>query len=166
MWKVGRETSLYTPARKAVYHTYILPWRVGSFSFFCACSPWGKAATNGDPIRQDRRPNATNALRHHLVWFYGSSTAEYQSVSPFDCMHGYYMQLCYTICNPRAEETVTREVMVSYWCIYCALSLLIHNKYFVVDPGGREAAWLLGLRFRIPLRAWMFVSCFCCVLYR
>jgi hypothetical protein len=83
------------------------------FSFFCACSPWGKSATNGNPIRQDRRPNATNALRQHLVWFYSSSTVEFQSVSPFDCVQRYYMQLCYTICNPRAEESVTREVTFS-----------------------------------------------------
>jgi hypothetical protein len=27
-----------------------------------------------------------------------------------------------------------------------------------------ETAWLLGMRFRIPLRAWIFISCVCCLL--
>ena len=31
---------------------------------------------------------------------------------------------------------------------------------------GSAIAWLLGLRVRIPLTAWMFVSCACCVLCR
>ena len=136
------------------------------FPFSVHVIPKGKAATNGNPIRQDRSPTTTKALRHHLLWFFSSSTVEIQSVSPFDCVHGSYAQLCYTICYPRAKEAVTREVMFSYWCFCCASSFLIHNNHFVFDPGGREAAWLLGPQFRVPLRAWMFVSCVCYVLCR
>ena len=41
------------------------------------------------------------------------------------------------------------------------------------DPGGRAVSGVRlepldywGLRVRIPLTAWMFVCCFCCVLCR
>jgi hypothetical protein len=41
------------------------------------------------------------------------------------------------------------------------------GSYYTLSagPGGRAVAWLLGSRFRIPLGAWMFVSCvymLCC----
>jgi hypothetical protein len=43
----------------------------------------------------------------------------------------------------------------------------IHDYFNVMiiyaDPIGRAADWLLGSRFRIPLRAWMFVAFICCV---
>jgi hypothetical protein len=54
------------------------------------------------------------------------------------------------------------------------LSNTLSNYYKVIslsDPSGRglrrrsEAVWLLGTRVRIPLGAWMFVSCvymLCC----
>jgi hypothetical protein len=41
---------------------------------------------------------------------------------------------------------------------------VIHRSQWPRGLGRRSAAaWLLGSRVRIPLRAWMFVSCFPCV---
>ena len=66
----------------------------------------------------------------------------------------------------RPETFGPYYVIFSYWCVYCASSLLIHSNHSVVDPGGSGVAWLLGKRFRILLRTWMFASCVCCVLCR
>jgi hypothetical protein len=61
---------------------------------------------------------------------------------------------CSTHCTLPACCVHYVRLLTTYRAVPCRLSLR------------SPAARLLGLRVQIPLRAWMFVSCVCCVLRR
>jgi hypothetical protein len=122
--------------------------------FLCLCL-WslGKGSNKwqSDPTGQKAERYQRVAPLPSLIfqWFYGRISIS-QSVSPFDCVHGYYVQLCYTFCNPRGEEAVTREVMFSHWCINCASPLLMHNNHYVVNPGGLGGSFIARIAVSNP----------------